>query len=335
MSKANSNRVYALIETGDGVPAVNVADPERGELWRSDDGGDNWPVVSYDRQLAGPHALLHPHGGHARQRRTRRTSSPRTGPRRSTAARRSSIRRSRKRRAATITTSGSIRPTANRMIGEPRRRRLDHRPTAARPGIAVQLPIAQMYHVDGGQSVPVLTSTATCRTARPPAVRATATRLRPFGGGIPRGLWHSVGGGESGWATPDPEDPNIVWSSASGFGSVGGIVVRYDVRTGVSSNVEVWPRRRSARRRRRQVPLRLDLPAHDLAARSQQASTSAASTCTQTTDGGKHLAGDQSRPDAERQEPAASRQAGSRPTTSASSTRAWSSPSRSRGSRPG
>ena len=32
------------------------------------------------------------------------------------------------------------------------------------------------------------------------------------------------GGGESGWATPDPVDPNLIWSSASGSGSVGGIV---------------------------------------------------------------------------------------------------------------
>ena len=58
---------------------------------------------------------------------------------------------------------------------------------------------------------------------------------------IPRGEWHSVGGGESGWATPDPTDPNIIWSSASGSGSVGGIVIRYDERTRQGQNVEIWP----------------------------------------------------------------------------------------------
>ena len=31
---------------------------------------------------------------------------------------------------------------------------------------------------------------------------------------------------ESGFATPDPVDPNIIWSTASGSGSVGGIVVK-------------------------------------------------------------------------------------------------------------
>jgi hypothetical protein len=50
-----------------------------------------------------------------------------------------------------------------------------------------------------------------------------------------------VGGGESGWATPDPVDPNIIWSSASGSGSVGGIVERFDLRNGQMRRVEVWP----------------------------------------------------------------------------------------------
>jgi len=50
-----------------------------------------------------------------------------------------------------------------------------------------------------------------------------------------------VAGGESGWATPDPVDSNIIWSSASGSGSVGGIVERYDLRIGQARNVEVWP----------------------------------------------------------------------------------------------
>ncbi len=59
--------------------------------------------------------------------------------------------------------------------------------------------------------------------------------------GIWRGEWRSVGGGESGWATPDTVDDNLVWSSASGSGSVGGIVTRYDVRTRNVHEVEVWP----------------------------------------------------------------------------------------------
>jgi hypothetical protein len=40
-----------------------------------------------------------------------------------------------------------------------------------------------------------------------------------------------VGGGESGWAIPDTVDGNLVWSSGSGSGSMGGIITRYDRRT--------------------------------------------------------------------------------------------------------
>ena len=38
----NSNRVYALIQTAD-----------QGSMWRSDDGGENWRVVNWDRALIG------------------------------------------------------------------------------------------------------------------------------------------------------------------------------------------------------------------------------------------------------------------------------------------
>ena len=52
IARSNSNRIYALIETGDGVP-LNGKETDRGKLWRSDDGGDNWRLVSYDRTLGG------------------------------------------------------------------------------------------------------------------------------------------------------------------------------------------------------------------------------------------------------------------------------------------
>ena len=69
------------------------------------------------------------------------------------------------------------------------------------------------------------------------------SRLGGFGGGgaIPRSMWHTVAGGESGWATPDPVDPNLIWSSASGSGSVGGIVAIYEENRRQARNVEVWP----------------------------------------------------------------------------------------------
>ena len=41
-----------MIETGDGVPWKGQP-TDRGQLWRSDDGGDTWQVVSYDRNAMG------------------------------------------------------------------------------------------------------------------------------------------------------------------------------------------------------------------------------------------------------------------------------------------
>ncbi|HKO15836.1 MAG TPA: glycosyl hydrolase, partial [Gemmatimonadaceae bacterium] len=51
IARSNPSRIYALIETGDGVP-VHGQPTDNGELWRSDDGGASWRVVNYDRNLA-------------------------------------------------------------------------------------------------------------------------------------------------------------------------------------------------------------------------------------------------------------------------------------------
>src|SRR4029079_14227133 len=51
IARSNPNRVYALIETGDGNP-LHGRPTDNGELWRPDDGGANWRVVSFDRDLA-------------------------------------------------------------------------------------------------------------------------------------------------------------------------------------------------------------------------------------------------------------------------------------------
>jgi hypothetical protein len=54
---SNPRRIYATIETGDGVPWKG-ATPDRGQIWRSDDGGDNWRVINTDRNAYGPDGLL-------------------------------------------------------------------------------------------------------------------------------------------------------------------------------------------------------------------------------------------------------------------------------------
>jgi photosystem II stability/assembly factor-like uncharacterized protein len=54
--------------------------------------------------------------------------------------------------------------------------------------------------------------------------------------GIGEESWHDVGGGESGWIAPKPNDSNIVFA-----GSYGGYLTRYDHRTKQQRAVNVWP----------------------------------------------------------------------------------------------
>ncbi len=48
--------------------------------------------------------------------------------------------------------------------------------------------------------------------------------------------WYDVGGGESGYIAPEPNDPNIVYA-----GSYGGEISRYDHRTHQQQAVNPWP----------------------------------------------------------------------------------------------
>ena len=229
----NSKRIYALIETGDGVP-LNGQETDRGKLWRSDDGGDIWRLISYDRNLGGrTHYYF------------RMTVAPDNAD------------------ETYYLTAGFARSTdggenARMMVGPASPGGDNHdiwidpknanRIAVANDGgvsisttrgatwLRVQLPIAQMYHVTVDNRIPyyVYGNEQDDPSYRGPS-RVTGSNS------IPRSMWHPVGGGESGWATPDPVDPNIIWSSASGSGSVGGIVERYDLRNGQARRVEVWP----------------------------------------------------------------------------------------------
>src|ERR1043165_8651518 len=112
------------------------------------------------------------------------------------------------------------------------------RTTRGRQWLHVQLPIAQIYHVTVANRIPYRVYGN--RQGGPPYSGPSLVR-GGRGGGIQRSEWYNVDGGESGWATPDPVDTNLVWSSASGFGSVGGIATLYDMRTNVSRPLDIWP----------------------------------------------------------------------------------------------
>ena len=250
IAHSNPNRVYALIETGDGVPYKGQP-TDNGELWRSDDGGNTWKVVSYDRNLAcrqpyytrmavstdNPDEAYFNCATFSRTLDgglTNRAAAGGGGGGGGAAAAQQA--------GPPFSTPGGdqhdlwIDPTnANRMING-NDQNVAVSTTRARTWLRTNLPIGQMYHVTTDNRVPyyVYGNRQDGPSYRVPSNSRT-------GGQIPRSETHGIMGGESGFATPDPVDSNVIWSTASGSGARGGIVVRFDARSRHSQNVEVWP----------------------------------------------------------------------------------------------
>lgn len=234
MSKADSRRVYALIETGDGVP-WHGRETESGELWRSDDGGYEWRVVNHSRDLGG---------------RTAYYNNCRVLPDDADEVffLTADLSRSWDGGLTYVNHEGAARPGGDYhdlwidpengdrlIIGNDQGVHISV--NRGESYLRVEPPISQMYHVTVDNAIPyhVLGNRQDGPSYRGPS------NTRYGNAGIPRGDWHQIGGGESGFATPDPTNPDIVWSSASGSGARGGIVVRHDERTRQFRNVEVWP----------------------------------------------------------------------------------------------
>jgi photosystem II stability/assembly factor-like uncharacterized protein len=241
IARTNSNRVYALIETGDGVP-LKGQETDRGKLWRSDDGGESWRLVSYDRNLGGrTHYYFRMAVAPDNENETYFF----------TASFVVSLDGGETARVAQFASSPGgdnhemwIDPTNPNRMAVANDSGISISVTRGRTWNRIQLPIAQIYHatVDNQTPYNVYGNKQDGPSYRGPSnSQAGGGGGGGFGGGIPRSAWQSVAGGESGWATPDPVDNNIIWSSASGSGSVGGIVERFDLRNGQARNVEVWP----------------------------------------------------------------------------------------------
>ena len=314
IAHSNPKRVYATIETGDGVPGTGrrpIAASSGGPTMAATPGG--WSTRIGTRWART--ALLRAHGGRHRQRE------------RDLLPQRVLQQVDRRRRDAGGDTTALeapggdnhdmwIDPTnANRMVVA-HDQGVSISQTRGRTWLKQRLPNAQMYHVTVDNQIPVLRlqqqagRAVVSRAEQQPPRRGRRSRWRwRRRGGIPRGMWHSIGGGESGWATPDPVDPNIIWSTASGSGSVGGIVVRYEESRRQMRDVEVWPDNANGIPGRSEVPFRLGRAVPHLAARSQQGLYRQPARA--SVDGRRpELAGDQSGPDAERQEQAADAPAG-------------------------
>ena len=95
---------------------------------------------------------------------------------------------------------------------------------------APPLPISQFYHVsvDTRRPYHVAGAMQDLGTAQGPSMSLS--------GGISLDDWYAVGGGEAGYVVSDWNDPNIVYA-----GEYLGIITRYDHRTGEARNVSAWP----------------------------------------------------------------------------------------------
>jgi photosystem II stability/assembly factor-like uncharacterized protein len=238
IAPSNADRVYAMIETGDGIPWKG-RETDRGQVWRSEDGGRTWRVVSYDRNAMGrahyySHIFISPDNENEAYFLTAGYNISLDG-------------------GQTLMPQTNVRSpggdhhdmwidpgNADRMIvGHDQGFSISN--NRGRSWFRNRLPNAQMYHVTVDNQIPYYVYG---NKQDGPSYRGPSnSRLGGFGGGgvIPRSMWHTVAGGESGWATPDPVDANLIWSSASGSGSVGGIVAIYEENRRQARNVEVWP----------------------------------------------------------------------------------------------
>lgn len=234
IAQSNPKRVYALIETGDGAP-WDGKETDAGQVFRSENGGDTWRVVSYDHFAMGrPHyyarMAVAPDDEDEAYFLTASYARTIDG-------------------ALTLNVvprdqapGGDhhdmwIDPTnADRMIVA-HDQGLSISINRGRTWYRQRLTNAQMYHVTTDNEVPY---NVFGNKQDEPTYRGPSNSRLP-NGTIPRAMWHAVGGGESGFATPDPVDSNIIWSSASGSGMVGGIVVRFEESRRQFRNVEVWP----------------------------------------------------------------------------------------------
>jgi photosystem II stability/assembly factor-like uncharacterized protein len=99
----------------------------------------------------------------------------------------------------------------------------------------IRLPIAQVYHVATDDQIPynVYGNIQDSSSFRGPS---NTLQMGFFGGGIHAGDFRRVGGCESGFATPDTANPNIIWS-----GCYEGVITRLDLRDGQVRDVSVWP----------------------------------------------------------------------------------------------
>ena len=229
--RRTAKRVYALIQTAD-----------QGSLWRSDDGGENWTVVSWQRALIG-RAGYYIRLAVSRQRR------------RGAGGQQQLLDVHRRRQDVPHVPLGRRHPRhldrSNQRQPHPRhpRRRHVHDHRSRQDFDHASRCRSGRCTTSRSTTTCRTTSTATCRTTAPCAARATRREVRRAGDRVcgrrparrrsadaAPGPWdHNLGGCESGFTLPDLTDTNIVWATC-----YGNEVTRYDARTKMARSVSPW-----------------------------------------------------------------------------------------------
>lgn len=216
IAPSDSQRMYALIQTAD-----------QGSLWRSEDGGDNWKNVSWDRSLIGragyyirlavspadQNEVLVSNSGFHLSKDGGETfrEVPWGGDNHDIW-----IDPTNADRFAISNDAGVIITTVH-----------------GRGFKRVTLPIGQIYHVAVDNQIPyyVYANMQDNGTMRGPSIPITGG----YGSGSEIGWDRSMGGCESGFTLPDLTNPNIVWSSC-----YGDEVTRWDAKSRLARSVAPW-----------------------------------------------------------------------------------------------
>jgi photosystem II stability/assembly factor-like uncharacterized protein len=223
MSAADSDRIYALIETSSNADFAPF-DEFQGVLWRSDDGGKGWEVVSHDNNLA-QRPLYY----------SRVVAAPNDADEVHFMAVRHSLSKDGGRSSESLD-SGWDRHDLWIDPRDPDRMIVGHdggvsiSTNHGKSWLKPLLPNAQMYHVHVDEQIPYFVYG---NRQDGPSTHGPSNSLR--GETIPIGAWSSVGGCEVGMAVPVP-GAGTVWT-----GCFDGILSHHDLATGLSRDVSVWP----------------------------------------------------------------------------------------------
>ncbi len=216
VAPSNSNRVYALIETAD-----------KGVLWRSENGGDDWALISSDETLnRRPHyysrmAVLPDNPNEVYFLTQLEMHMSIDG-------------------GVTSRDVLAVWPDNHDMWIDPLNpnrlivandRYVNISTNRGNTWMRASLPNAQMYHVSVDNRIPYWVYG---NRQDGPAHAAPSNTLN--GEYILPADWQWVGGSESGFTYADPADPNMVWTTGQA-----GFLQHFDLRTGLARNVNPWP----------------------------------------------------------------------------------------------